>query len=96
MLRTLDETVAQLGTALILISHDLAVVAHMTDRVYVMYAGRIVESGTTRQVLTEPEHPYTQALLRSVRSLTDDDTELWSIPPDLRREIDALVTGGMR
>jgi ABC-type dipeptide/oligopeptide/nickel transport system ATPase component len=96
VLRTLDETVAQLGTALILISHDLAVVAHMTDRVYVMYAGRIVESGTTRQVLTEPEHPYTQALLRSVRSLTDDDTELWSIPPDLRREIDALVTGGMR
>jgi ABC-type dipeptide/oligopeptide/nickel transport system ATPase component len=96
VLDTLDDTVRQLGTALILISHDLAVVAHMTDRVYVMYAGRIVETGTTRQVLTAPEHPYTQALLRSVRSLTDEDTELWSIPPDLRREIDELVTGGVR
>ena len=96
VLATLDDTVRQLGTALILISHDLAVVANMTDRVYVMYAGRVVETGTTRQVLTDPRHPYTQALLRSVRSLTDEDTELWSIPPDLRREIDELVTGGVR
>jgi len=96
VLTTLDETVRQLGTALVLISHDLAVVANMTDRVYVMYAGRIVETGATREVLSAPQHPYTQALLRSVRSLTDEDTELWSIPPELRREIDELVTGGVR
>jgi len=94
VLRTLDEAVSTLGTALILISHDLAVVANMTDRVCVMYAGRVVESGATREVLTSPRHPYTQALLRSVRSLTDDGTELWSITPDLRREIDELVHGG--
>jgi ABC-type dipeptide/oligopeptide/nickel transport system ATPase component len=91
VLATLDETVKKLGASLILISHDLSVVANMTDRVYVMYRGRVVESGTTRQVLTEPEHPYTQALIRAVRSLTDSDTELWSIPPSLRRELDALV-----
>lgn len=86
VLRTLDETVTELGTSLLLISHDLAVVAGMTDRVYVMFAGRIVEEGATQQVLRDPKHPYTKALLRSVRSLTDDDTELYSISPALRRE----------
>jgi ABC-type dipeptide/oligopeptide/nickel transport system ATPase component len=91
VLATLDETVARLDTSLILISHDLAVVASMTDRIYVMYGGRVVESGTTSDVLNNPRHLYTQSLLRSVRSLTDDTTPLWSIPPELRREIDALV-----
>ncbi|MFD1717294.1 ABC transporter ATP-binding protein [Georgenia deserti] len=86
VLATLDETVAGLGTSLILISHDIAVVASMTDRIYVMYAGRVVESGTTRAVLTTPKHAYTQALLRSVRSLTDEDVELYSIPDSLRTE----------
>jgi len=84
VLATLDETVRTLGTSLILISHDLAVVAGMTDRLYVMYAGRIVESGPTAEVMAEPRHPYTQALLRSVRSLVDDDVELYSIPPAFR------------
>jgi ABC-type dipeptide/oligopeptide/nickel transport system ATPase component len=84
VLRTLDETVSELGTSLILISHDLAVVASMTDRIYVMYGGRVVESGRTTDVLNRPQHPYTQVLLRSVRSLTDDDVELYSIPPSLR------------
>lgn len=87
VLRTLDETVSELGTSLLLISHDMAVVAGMTDRLYVMYAGRIVESGPTRRVIDSPEHPYTQALLRSVRSLSDDDTELFSIPPELRARL---------
>jgi ABC-type dipeptide/oligopeptide/nickel transport system ATPase component len=90
VLKTIDETVAELGTSLLLISHDLAVVSGMTDRVYVMYRGRIVEEGPTERVLQDPRHPYTKALLRSVRSLTDDDTELYSISPALRREF-ALV-----
>ncbi|NDL56508.1 ABC transporter ATP-binding protein [Phytoactinopolyspora mesophila] len=84
VLRTLDETVSELGTSLILISHDLAVVASMTDRIYVMYGGRVVESGPTTDVLNSPQHPYTQVLLRSVRSLTDDGVELYSIPPSFR------------
>jgi ABC-type dipeptide/oligopeptide/nickel transport system ATPase component len=87
VLKTLDTTVSDLGTSLMLISHDLAVVAGMTDRIYVMYGGRIVEDGPTDQVLHEPRHPYTRALLRSVRSLTDDGVELYSIPPELRREL---------
>ncbi len=92
VLRTLAETVAQLNTSLLLISHDLAVVAGMTDRVYVMYAGRIVEEGPTAQVLHSPRHPYTKALIRSVRSLTDPGVELYSMPPQLRRELAEMMT----
>ena len=56
----------ELGVALILVSHDLAVVSELCDQVAVMYAGRIVELGDTRAVLTAPAHPYTQALLESM------------------------------
>ncbi|MGO2111911.1 MAG: ATP-binding cassette domain-containing protein, partial [Pseudoclavibacter sp.] len=93
VLRTLDETVSTLGASLMLISHDLAVIASMTDRIYVMYAGRVVESGPTREILSHPTHPYTTALIRSVRSLTDLETELWSIDAKLRQELDDLVVG---
>lgn len=87
VLKTLDATVRDLDTSLILISHDLAVVAGMTDRVYVMYNGRIVEEGRTERVITDPQHPYTKALLRSVRSLTGRGEELYSMPPELRRSL---------
>jgi ABC-type dipeptide/oligopeptide/nickel transport system ATPase component len=87
VLATLDDAVRTLRTSLILISHDLAVVAQMTDRVYVMYNGHVVETGTTEQVLNDPRHPYTRALLTSVRSLSDEGTPLYSIPPALRRSL---------
>uniref|UniRef100_UPI00053970B5 ABC transporter ATP-binding protein n=1 Tax=Kitasatospora sp. MBT63 TaxID=1444768 RepID=UPI00053970B5 len=54
------------GTALLLISHDLSVVARLADRVAVMYGGRIVETGPTGRLLAEPRHPYTRALLAAV------------------------------
>ena len=54
------------GTAMIWITHDLGVVAELADRIAVMYAGRIVESGTVDEILDAPRHPYTQGLLRSV------------------------------
>jgi oligopeptide/dipeptide ABC transporter ATP-binding protein len=66
LLRTL---VAERGTALILITHDLGVVAGMCERVNVMYAGTIVETGTTDQLFAEPRHPYTLGLLQSVPRL---------------------------
>ncbi len=72
------------GTALLLITHNLGIVAEACDRVAVMYAGKIAEEGDARDVFTEPAHPYTRELLRSTISL--ETTELHSIagaPPDL-------------
>jgi len=59
----------ELGMALILVTHDLGVVAETADRVIVMYAGRFVETGTVEQIFKEPMHPYTQGLLRSIPPL---------------------------
>jgi peptide/nickel transport system ATP-binding protein len=73
--------------AVLLITHDMGVVAGRTDRVNVMYAGRIVEGASTRQVFEHMHHPYSQALLESIPLLTQDRAErLFSIPgipPDL-------------
>lgn len=66
------------GTALLLITHNLGIVAEACDRVAVMYAGQIVEEGDARDVFIEPAHPYTRELLRSIISL--DTKELHSIP----------------
>jgi peptide/nickel transport system ATP-binding protein len=66
------------GTALLLITHNLGIVAEACDRVAVMYAGQIVEEGPTRDAFSDPQHPYTRELLRSTISL--DTTELHSIP----------------
>jgi peptide/nickel transport system permease protein len=60
---------AELGFALVLVSHDLALVADVTDRVAVMYGGRIVETGVTADLVESPAHPYTRGLLGSVLSL---------------------------
>jgi peptide/nickel transport system ATP-binding protein len=54
---------------LILVSHDLSVVRHMTDRVLVMQQGRVVEEGSTREVFRAPRHAYTQLLLKSIPRL---------------------------
>ncbi len=61
----------ELGMSIILITHDLGVVAEMADQVVVMYAGNVVEQGTVDQIFGSPTHPYTRGLLRSVPSFTD-------------------------
>jgi peptide/nickel transport system ATP-binding protein len=68
------------GTALIWITHDLSVVAGLADRICVMYAGRIVESGTVDEVLDAPLHPYTQGLIGSVPSRNRRGAPLAQIP----------------
>ncbi len=76
----------RIGTAILLITHDLAVLAEVADRVCVMYAGQIVEHGTTREIYRQPLHPYTQGLLASVPRMDHPEKELSSIPgsvPDL-------------
>jgi peptide/nickel transport system ATP-binding protein len=60
------------GSALVLISHDLAVVSTMCERILVLYGGRVAESGSTRQLLTAPRHPYTAALLATSAAVTLD------------------------
>ncbi|MBE3589619.1 MAG: ABC transporter ATP-binding protein [Firmicutes bacterium] len=77
----------ELGMAIIMITHNLGVVAKLADRIVVMYGGKVVESGSARDVFYRPQHPYTAALLRSVPRLdADTSTDLASIPgtpPDL-------------
>jgi peptide/nickel transport system ATP-binding protein len=67
---------AAFETALIWISHDLAVVSALSDRIAVMYAGRVVEEGATANVLTWPSHPYTRGLLDSLPALSEPGREL--------------------
>lgn len=77
----------RMGTAVILVTHDLGVVAEVADRIQVMYAGKIVETGNSRDIFYHPKHPYTWALLKSVPKLhTENKAELYSLkgtPPDL-------------
>ena len=88
ILDLLRELVKERGLSVILVTHDLGVVAEVADRVLVMYAGRIVETGPARDVLAAPYHPYTRALLRSVPRLEQRSGRLESIagmPPRLDR-----------
>ncbi len=66
VLQLLRQKARELNTAILFISHDLAVVSQFCDRLYVMYAGSVVETGPTREVLRTPKHPYTQALIRAL------------------------------
>ena len=68
------------GMGLVFVSHDLAVVGTISDRIAVMYAGRLVEAGTADQVLHRPQHPYTAALLGCTPSAVGGDAELDTIP----------------
>lgn len=78
---------AKLDTAIILITHDLGVVADLCERVIVMYGGKIVESGPSKEIFHNPQHPYTWGLLKSVPRLDDESKErlipIDGQPPDL-------------
>lgn len=66
-------------TSILLITHDLGVVAEMADRVVVMYAGKVVEEGTVEEIFENPQHPYTKGLLASIPSLEEKKDRLYSI-----------------
>ena len=70
ILRLLDDLVERKGTSIVLISHTLGAIRKMTDRLYVMYAGSILESSPTRELFLDPAHPYTRLLLESAPRLT--------------------------
>jgi oligopeptide/dipeptide ABC transporter ATP-binding protein len=80
ILALLRDLQRELGMAVVLITHDLGVVAQVVDRVAVMYAGRIVEEGPVAAVFERPSHPYTRLLLESIPSLEHDQPRLPAIP----------------
>ena len=86
ILKSLAALRAELGAALVLISHDLAVVSEICDRVYVMYGGQIVEQGTTDRLFKDPKHPYTKALIDAILDPFETKSELVALegsPPDM-------------
>lgn len=86
ILELLRDIQQKLGTATVFVTHDLGVVARVADRVAVMYAGKIVETGTTDEIFYDPRHPYTWGLLRSLPSLSrgkDTLPQLHGMPPSL-------------
>ncbi|MCY6382597.1 ABC transporter ATP-binding protein [Hoeflea prorocentri] len=87
ILDTLKSLQEKLGISVILVTHDISVVAYVCDRIVVMYAGRVVESGDTETVLTKPCHPYTMGLYNAFPDLQSSAGLLTPIeghPPDLR------------
>lgn len=70
----------ELEKSIILITHDLGVVAEVCDRIVVMYAGKVVEEGSTRTIFKNPQHPYTEGLIRSVPDMREKKERLYSIP----------------
>jgi len=79
ILELMREVKEKFDTAILLITHDLGVVAEMADRVVVMYAGRVVEEADVFRLFEQPAHPYTEGLLRSVPSLEEEQKRLYSI-----------------
>jgi oligopeptide/dipeptide ABC transporter ATP-binding protein len=79
--------IAENGASMILITHDLAVVSEMADHITVLYCGKVVERGRTRDLIKAPAHPYTRGLIDSIPDPTDRHDRLRQIPgtvPDIR------------
>ena len=87
ILGLLDDLKTRLGMAMLLVTHDMGVIAGHADRVEVMYAGRMVETADTTALFDHMHHPYTQALLASIPRLNQDNTQrllnISGLPPDL-------------
>ncbi len=79
VLALMQRKARETGSSVLFITHDMAVVAQLCDRVYVMYAGQVVETGRTDEVLYDPKHPYTEALLRSLPELAEPRQPLATI-----------------
>ena len=88
VLKLIKKMQRELGLALVLITHDLGIIAHMADFVYVMYLGRIVEKGPVVKIFDDPKHPYTRDLIRSIPKLNRPEKRLATIQgnvPDASR-----------
>ncbi|MCD1626250.1 MAG: ABC transporter ATP-binding protein [Paracoccaceae bacterium] len=88
----IKEICAERGAAVMLITHDMGVIAETADRVAVLYSGRVAEIGPVTQVITAPEHPYTVGLMGSIPTLTQDHARLVAIPGAMPR-LNAIPQG---
>ena len=79
ILRLMTDLKEKMGTAIILITHDMGVVAEMADNVLVMYAGQAIEYAPVKEIFAEPRHPYTQGLLKSIPKLHEEVDRLYAI-----------------
>ena len=84
----MKDLVSEFGMAILFITHDLGVIAQTADKVAVMYLGRIVEKGTVRQVIRDPQHPYTRGLLSALPKLEDLEAKLTPVPGDIPSPLD--------
>ncbi len=85
ILKLMKELNVEMNTAIMLITHDLGVVAQICERVVVMYAGKIVEEGEVSSIFKNPKHPYTKGLLKSVPDIRNKNERLYSIPGNVPR-----------
>ncbi len=87
LLKVMKEMVQKLGTSLVIVTHNLGLVARYAQRIYVMYAGKIVESGTTKSIFSNPRHPYTIGLLQCIPRLDKEKSRrlvpIEGLPPNL-------------
>ncbi|SEA78340.1 peptide/nickel transport system ATP-binding protein/oligopeptide transport system ATP-binding protein [Thalassobacillus cyri] len=90
ILDLIDDLKEKMGMGVLMVTHDMGVVAEVADRVMVMYAGNVVETGTVKEVFENPSHPYTKGLLASVPNVDEEDHSLEAIPgtlPNLNEKI---------
>ncbi|AWK50821.1 peptide ABC transporter ATP-binding protein [Clostridium beijerinckii] len=92
ILELMLELKEKFGTAILLITHDLGVVAEVADKVVVMYCGRVVEKAFVKDLFKDPKHPYTQGLLNSIPKIDEDAERLFIIPGTVPNPLD-LPTG---
>jgi oligopeptide/dipeptide ABC transporter ATP-binding protein len=87
LLELMKDMVERFGTSLLIVTHNLGVVARYAQRIYIMYAGRIVESGTTEEIFGDPQHPYTVGLLNCIPRLDQEEgrklVPIEGLPPNL-------------
>ena len=88
ILQLFNDLKAKINGSILLITHDLGVIAEMADYVVVMYAGRIIEQGTASEIFHNPCHPYTQGLQKSKPTMKSDGTTLFNIPGNVPNPID--------
>ena len=92
VLALMSRLVAEEDSALVLISHDLAIVSGMCERIVVMYGGRVAEAGRTRDVLAAPRHPYTAALIETSAALTLDSDRSRAVLPSISGQVPSPAT----